>query len=76
MPDLDLRIRVEPLGSDRFSIVIADAITGTEKRRLTGTDGAGFTEDDLRSPGGLPKCGLNEAQINQTIASANTKRDE
>ena len=74
MPDLDLRIKVEPLGVDRFSIDIIDTATGKVRHRITGSDLNGLTEDDLRSDGGLPKCGLSETQIDEAIASANKKR--
>lgn len=74
MPDLDLRIKVEPLSSDRFSIDIIDSATGKVRHRITGNDPNGLTEDDLRSAGGLPKCGLTETQIDETITSTNKKR--
>ena len=68
-----LEISVEPVGTERFAIYITgNEITGT--RMLHGPDPLGFTEADLRSAGGLPKCGLTEAQIEKAINAANSKR--
>jgi len=72
MTDTDLTIRLEPLGSEKCSIVFITE-TGTIKRTLGGVNG--YTEADLRSATGLSACGLTEDQIKLSIATANKKRN-
>lgn len=69
----NFRIKVEPVGADRFEISITNE-DGAERHRLRGPANNGYTEDDLRAAEGLPKCGLSQEQIEETIASANARR--
>ncbi len=70
----NFRLRLEPVGNDRFEIVILGS-TGLKKNAsLRGPSSNGYTEADLRHPDGLPKLGLSESRIDQEIASANARR--
>jgi len=70
----NFRLRLEPVGNDRFEIVIIGARTFEGNHGLRGPSGNGYTETDLRHPDGLPKLGLSESRIDQEIASANARR--
>lgn len=72
MTDQNIKIRLEPLGSENFSIIFIDEATKIVKRSLGGEHG--YAEADLRSPTGLSACGLTEAQIDAVITLANDKR--
>ncbi len=72
MPDISLKITLEPEGLDRFAILISGNNRAINKR--IDAEGLGFTEEDLRGPNGLPKCGLTESQIDKAIARANGYR--
>lgn len=69
----NFRLRLEPIETDRFEIVVLSQ-TGIVKSRLRGPANLGYTEDDLRHSDGLPKLGLSESRIVQEIASANARR--
>lgn len=69
----DATLSLEPLGTDRFEIVLKPP-SGVVKARLRGPDKNGYTEADLRDPQGLPKIGLSEERIEREIAAANARR--
>ncbi len=73
MSDISLKINLKPVGDDRFAIVISGNNRSINKE-IYGPDPDGFTETDLRSVNGLPKCGLNQDQIDKAISNANKKR--
>jgi hypothetical protein len=75
MPDLDLVIRVDPIGTDRFAIVIYDRGSGNIRRTITGSSPDGLTEAELRGDGGLAVIqGMTAEKIDDAISLANAKR--
>lgn len=69
----DATLSLEPVGADRFEIVLRRQ-QGVVRARLRGPDSNGYTEADLRDPQGLPKLGLSEERIEHEIVAANARR--